>query len=325
MDGPTEVVASESSLAQLTPQMQGLLAIQPTSHTNDEFDVETLERELNRVKQNEVDDDAASISESSSFLPSPVDERPTSNGYETPPEGQPPPHNMSGSKTHFTTPMDVLKRLHDNLEKRIHLLWYSALPNRTIRLHIFAAPNEGGRYRPADQKTSDSAGLYIDQEHGPLASQDVTTAADGSFQAKFLVKWEDLCVHPRALHIAFGETLDEHDMLAVAQLLPPSTVRTPEAHSPLNSPPRTPSPSPTSLTPTPSLASIIRVPITYSSIRVISDIDDTVKNTGLLSGSRAAFYNVFVKDLKESVIPGIGEWYMKMFNRGVRFHYVVCI
>ncbi len=325
MDNPTDVVASESSLAHLAPQMQGRLAVQPVLHrdvTNDDLDVETLERELNRAKQNESDDDPESCSEFSSPLSSPAEERPALNGFETPPEGQPPPHDMSGGRAQYSTAM-VLKRLHDNLEKRIHLLWYSALPNRTIRLHVFAVPDEDGDHRSKDQKnSSDSAGLYIDQEHGPLASQDVTTAADGSFQAKFRVKWEDLCVHPRALHIAFGEILVEHNLLVVAQLLPPS-VRTPESHSPLSSPSRTPPPTP--LAPTPSLASIIRVPITHSSIRVISDIDDTIKNTGLLSGTRTAFYNVFVRELRDSVIPGIGEWYMKMFSRGIRFHYVVCI
>jgi len=296
--------------------MQGRLTVQPVSHrdiTNDDLDVEILERELNRVKQNESDEDPESCSESSSPLYSPAEERPAFNGFETSPEGQPPPHDIQHS-----TAM-VLKRLHDNLEKRIHLLWYSALPNRTIRLHVFAVPNVDDGHRSKDQQnSSDSAGLYIDQEHGPLASQDVTTAADGSFQVKFRVKWEDMCSHPRALHIAFGETLVEHDLLVVAQLLPPSV-----SHSPLSSPSRTPPPTP--LAPTPSLASIIRVPITHSPIRVISDIDDTVKNTGLLSGTRTAFYNVFVRELRENVIPGIGEWYMKMFSRGIRFHYVVCI
>ena len=44
-----------------------------------------------------------------------------------------------------------------------------------------------------------------------------------------------------------------------------------------------------------------------------------------LCGARAAFYNVFVKDLAENVIPGMGNWYMDMWKRGVRFHYVVSL
>ena len=65
------------------------------------------------------------------------------------------------------------------------------------------------------------------------------------------------------------------------------------------------------------------IPITHSPIRVISDIDDTVKLSNILGGARAIFQNVFVKDLKENIIPGMGEFYTKMWERGVRFHYVV--
>jgi phosphatidate phosphatase APP1 len=53
------------------------------------------------------------------------------------------------------------------------------------------------------------------------------------------------------------------------------------------------------------------------------DIDDTVKLSNILSGARAVFHNVFVKDLRDNVIPGMGPWYMNMWKRGVRFHYVM--
>ena len=66
-----------------------------------------------------------------------------------------------------------------------------------------------------------------------------------------------------------------------------------------------------------------RVSLTYCPIRVISDIDDTVKLSGVHCGARVVFQNVFVKDLEENLIPGMGEWYTEMWRRGVRFHYVV--
>jgi len=65
-----------------------------------------------------------------------------------------------------------------------------------------------------------------------------------------------------------------------------------------------------------------RVPLTHSPIRVISDIDDTVKLSGIHRGARAVFHNVFVKDLEDNLIPGMGEWYTEMWRRGVSFHYV---
>ncbi|KAI6014058.1 hypothetical protein BKA83DRAFT_212970 [Pisolithus microcarpus] len=64
------------------------------------------------------------------------------------------------------------------------------------------------------------------------------------------------------------------------------------------------------------------IPITHSTIRVLSDIDDTVKSSRVIDGARAAFHNVFAKDLEETVIPEMAEWYRALWKRGVRFHYV---
>jgi phosphatidate phosphatase APP1 len=55
---------------------------------------------------------------------------------------------------------------------------------------------------------------------------------------------------------------------------------------------------------------------------LISDIDDTIKHSHVLSGARSVFYNVFVRDLSESLIPEMASWYNSLYQRGVRFHYV---
>lgn len=133
--------------------------------------------------------------------------------------------------------------------------------------------------------------------HGPIIATHVNTAPDGSFQTRFTVRWEDMCQHPGALHIAFGQAQDEHELLAVARLLSPST----------DDP----------------VTTAAKIPLTNSPIRVISDIDDTVKHADVLGGARSVFRNVFVKELSELVIPGMGEWYTRMWNKGVRFHYIV--
>ena len=73
----------------------------------------------------------------------------------------------------------------------------------------------------------------------------------------------------------------------------------------------------------PTTTSTVTIPISHSPIRVISDIDDTVKDSGVLNGARAVFHNVFVKDLKDCVVEGMGEWYTEMYKQGIRFHYVV--
>ncbi|KAF8235481.1 hypothetical protein L208DRAFT_1376490 [Tricholoma matsutake] len=134
-----------------------------------------------------------------------------------------------------------------------------------------------------------------------------TYSADGSFQALFRLKWSSLCQHPGALHIAFGDPREEHELHLSAELLPPLSL----------SPSRTPTPRCPSTVP-----SILQISLTHSPIRVISDIDDTVKLSNILLGARAVFNSVFVKDLHETIIPGMGEWYTTMWSRGVRFHYV---
>jgi hypothetical protein len=291
----------ESSLAHLTPNTEERLAQIPRNgpESVEGLDIEVLDRELLLAKQDDGGDgDLSENSSSCGDLPS---SRDTSSDKDVPV-----PH------------LHVLRRLHDNLEKRLHFLWYSALPNRTVRLHFFISPHKHLAAPGRHEGSSDVGEFSLDPEDGFLVIRDVTTGADGSFEATVRVKWEDLCHHPRALHLAFAETIEDHDLLVVAKLLPQSSRPSP-SHTPANTP------SPTSVTSAMPLAAITRIPVTHSPIRVISDIDDTVKFSGILSGARAVFHNVFVKDLRDSIIPGMGEWYMKMFSQGVRFHYVVSI
>ena len=188
-----------------------------------------------------------------------------------------------------------IRKLHANLESRLQPFWSTTLSSRTIRLSLFASPSH-----PALSESARAEERAND--HGPIATQDVTTSSDGSFKAKFDVPWEDMCQHPGALHIAFGDPILEYDVLIEAEILPPSLLQ--------------PQVAKTSLT-------TQRISLTYSPVRVISDIDDTVKMSNIVSGARTVFYNVFVKEMSDIVIPGMGEWYNSMWSRGVRFHYVV--
>lgn len=272
----------------------------------DDYDVDALEKQLRRAKR--IPDDQASLSDSSS----------PSSRSSTPDIANAGPSDVIGTNTSSLSNVlpgngELIRRLHANLEKRLQPFWSSVIPNRTVRLHLFATPHRD--YLKQGEESEED--ISLDMDSGPLVTQDVFTAVDGSFQAKFCINWEDLCRHPQALHIAFGEEVEEHEVLIVAQLLPPADVN---RSSPLN--------TNTSFVQTPTtepLTSLSRIPITHSPIRVISDIDDTVKYSGILSGARAVFHNVFVKDLRDSVIPGMGEWYAGMWSRGVRFHYVVSL
>ncbi|KAJ3844152.1 hypothetical protein F5878DRAFT_656103 [Lentinula raphanica] len=224
------------------------------------------------------------------------------------------------------TAADELRKLHANLESRLQPFWASVIPNRTVRLRLYTSPHV-----PHHPYTAA-------MDNGPVSIQDVATGPDGSFQARFIVGWTDLANHPGAEHIAFGDPLEEHELLVSAELLPPpspissvassaasstndltstalsSTSTSTRAYQPPHSsqlvlPPLTP---PTNLC----------IPLTHSPVRVISDIDDTIKYSNVTGGARAVFHNVFVRELKDIVIPGMGEWYEEMWKKGVRFHYV---
>ena len=200
-----------------------------------------------------------------------------------------------------------LRKLHENLESRLAPFWSSVLANRRIRIHIFTS---------LQHKDSSL------ENREPISTREFLTGADGSFEARFNLSWEELCHHSEALHIAFGEPSQEHEFLVVAELLPPliplQSVATSSfslKESPSHSRARQDIAPPVTY----------QIPLTHAPLRAISDIDDTVKHSGVTSGARVVFHNVFVKELNDLVIPGIGPWYSDMWDKGVRFHYVVSI
>lgn len=57
-------------------------------------------------------------------------------------------------------------------------------------------------------------------------------------------------------------------------------------------------------------------------VSVISDIDDTIKHSAIGSGAKEIFRNTFIRELGDLHIEGVKEWYGKMADLGVTFHYV---
>lgn len=57
-------------------------------------------------------------------------------------------------------------------------------------------------------------------------------------------------------------------------------------------------------------------------ISMISDIDDTIKHSGIGNGAREIFRNAFIRDLGDLTIDGVKEWYSTLADLGVKFHYV---
>lgn len=219
-------------------------------------------------------------------------------------------------------PHDELARLHANLDARLQPFWSSILPNRVVRLSIYVSNHHDGG---TAQMTEDDD----DMKPGPLVVQEVETSVQGYFVHRFKLSFEDICTHPNALPIAYGDQLHEHYLLVKAELQPPEPAangaapnynRPPSPAVSLKSvnsvrPPLPPRPS-SSTSPlvkerTPSVRSLnmsgpaiaqMAVPITSAKVRLISDIDDTVKNTEVLSGLKQIYRNVFVKVLVASFL-----------------------
>ncbi|KAI6126158.1 hypothetical protein EDD16DRAFT_1702879 [Pisolithus croceorrhizus] len=179
-----------------------------------------------------------------------------------------------------------LKRLHDNLESRLRPFWAS-LCSMPVQVSIFAS-------------SPDSPPGRAHHSRHPIITYELRPGSDGFFARTIIIPWEDIRAHPVASRIANDKASLEHELLVEAKVLSSEHLHISRA-------------------PRPALGWI---PITHSTIRAISDIDDTVKLSRVIDGARAAFHNVFAKDLEETVIPEMAEWYQTLWKHGVRFHYV---
>lgn len=209
-----------------------------------------------------------------------------------------------------------LHRWHANLEARLHPFWSTAISSRVVRLSLYTCCPETPGSDP--ENAASPKYDYMDDPAAPVVIQSALTSTDGAFQLQFVVSWETLCMHPGALQIAFGDREAETELFLLAELMPPPLPSNSANSSPASGPAQ-------AYFPVPTTTSTIPIVLSHSRVRLISDIDDTVKLSHIISGARAVFRNVFVRELKDNVIDGMGDWYTAMWRRGVRFHYVVSL
>ena len=230
------------------------------------------------------------------------------------PHDLPPVSHPKAASCSVTNDSQLHHRWHSNLETRLHPFWAGVLSNRTVQISVHPHID----LTKAQVESVSPSKLELLEK--PLATHGVVTDADGAFKIRFLIPWDSLCT-PKDTPMGVVDLHCEHDFFVTAELMPPpsppGTPHTPTGHHSYVPPPLAPS--------IPTAVTSERVTLTHSPVRVISDIDDTVKLSGIHSGARTVFHNVFVKDLEENLIPGMGEWYTEMWRRGVRFHYVVSL
>ncbi|CAE6483465.1 unnamed protein product [Rhizoctonia solani] len=211
--------------------------------------------------------------------------------------------NTDVGSIHPEMDVGILRQLHANLDARLQPFWSSKLDNRLVRIKLYA--------RSLDHHLS---GFNQAKDAIPLAVATVKTTLQGYFAHKFSLSFEDLCTHDQTLGLAFGDHQTDYTFCAHAELLPviyPSessdaSVETSRVIEVEDGPVRAET----------------ELPLTAARVRLISDVDDTVKISEVMMGVRAIFHNVFVRHLDELVVPGMPELYSMLESRGVKFHYV---
>ncbi|KDN47043.1 hypothetical protein RSAG8_03820, partial [Rhizoctonia solani AG-8 WAC10335] len=197
----------------------------------------------------------------------------------------------------------ILRQLHANLDARLQPFWSSKLDGRLVRIKLYA--------RALDPHSS---GFNQTKDAIPLVVATVRTTPQGYFSHKFSLSFEDLCTHDQTLGLAFGDHRANYTFCAHAELLPVVYPFDPSGASVEASRAIEVEDGP--------VGAETELPLTAARVRLISDVDDTVKISEVLMGVRAIFHNVFVRHLDELVVPGMPELYSMLESRGVKFHYV---
>lgn len=227
---------------------------------------------------------------------------------EMPPELRPTLSRESAASSNVNVssiPLEQLRRMHDNLDRRLQPFWSSSIPNRQVILSIFASTEE-----EKGDSIETTSFTPLEDDRQPLFKIQTSTDAQGTFSQVISIPYETICTNPYSLGIAFGGYEAEPRLIVQAELKPP------------------PMPAPSSqqdegyFTPPKMITTHIAIPISNQQIRVISDIDDTIKIADVLSGVKKIFHNVFVTALEDLIVPGMNKFYQKLYARGVRFHYV---
>ncbi|KAJ9474978.1 Phosphatidate phosphatase APP1 [Pseudozyma hubeiensis] len=197
-----------------------------------------------------------------------------------------------GSAQWLSRSLDEVTLFHQNLSHRLHAYWVYRSPHKDV--HIEVAPVINGAV------ACDHKGNRL-----TLASTRLTTDSTGQFEHRLVVPWHMLSAFCRHFADLLQATPDEIEALEVrAKLLTSIAEGSTQAAS--ETPWR-------------------RCPIHEDHarrVRVISDIDDTIKHTGVVQGAKQILRNVFVLPYQEAEVKGISSWYHAMTDLGAGLHYV---
>ncbi|EPQ56666.1 hypothetical protein GLOTRDRAFT_138333 [Gloeophyllum trabeum ATCC 11539] len=283
---------SEPSLSAVEQELLGDKRLPPTpSDIPDDYEVQALEASMrlvtieNEQRQNEERESSEDAYREGSLDPVDSPASVVSSFSSS--------SSFSSTSSDANSLSDAVRKMHANLEARLEPFWTTALTGRVVRISVYTSPISDMQHG-TDNNNADVLPT-------PLMTQDALTGPDGAFQSTVVIPWSRICAY--ALQKALSDTSKEHEFFVRTELLPPPP---PQANLGSGSPMAhfTPNPGYRARYIESDLpASATHVPLTHSPVRVISDVDDTVKLSSILSGARAVFYNVFVKELEDVVIP----------------------
>lgn len=182
--------------------------------------------------------------------------------------------------------------LHDNLHTRLRFFFSQKLVGRRIRVSVYLLPLVVTASAPSSSSTSSSSTSPASEVC--IARGTLLTEVGGVFKSSLSVPWtggdprmRKVRVRTELLSDNEDETIDDQQSLeAVLNRSDEASVGLSHAHT---------------------------------KIRVISDIDDTIKLTHVLAGIKAIMRNVFTRPHDELVVPGMQEWYWALYEKGASY------
>ncbi|KAK0540669.1 hypothetical protein OC842_000344 [Tilletia horrida] len=261
----------------------------------------------------------------------------TSNSTPGPPLTWP-----SGSGVWADRSFEQLLTLQQNLDSRLRAFWTFRLPDREVWIElvpVFRGEEEGDVQvgpapSPSEQEPSSlssSISSLTDLGTDPdarssrktiyrplLAATKCKSNMTGQFNEKFVVPWEKLDAYCR--HFYSGQNGMEARRPEDIVCLKKRCVLIDPGASPEQSRANPGRWIPTDVDDD---ADGSKLSDGGPMVRVISDVDDTVKKSHVTEGVRKIFHSVFVKPFEEVQIPGVSQWYCTLREQaGVGFHFV---
>lgn len=200
---------------------------------------------------------------------------------------------LSGGSTQWLNrSLDEVTLFHHNLTRRLQAYWVYRSPHKHVFIQVSPIIN---------------GNIACDQDGNRLiiASTRLTTNSTGQFEHRLVVPWHMLSAFCRHYAHLLKVTPNEIEAVDVKASLITSKSENLDATG-------------------------AESPWRRSSIhedharrvRIISDIDDTVKHTGVVQGAKQILRNVFVLPYHEAEVKGISSWYHAMTDLGAGLHYV---